>query len=260
MAGTLQRRMMNAIETPKQKPSSNVERIGDLHEIMQNYVLALTKNEKTYYDRAKVLTPRFLAPEQLKRQSFVPNVYYIEPFALDDLDRAKEQEDETEIERIRTVIHAYSWASHGPVNPSKAAELAHAFQKESEKPGENLTFNPFEEREGPSLPESKQWETVAQVTGRMEYVKDKVEVPIRFIEKKIEEAWSKFLEPYSEEDKDNKELPWPESRPHMDKQKLPKELDMLEKRLTALRMIRDQLYFQLLYPKLAAFGHSGIKK
>ncbi len=251
--------MMNAFEGPKTKPSEAVETIRDLHKEMREYVTSLEHDRK----RLKRLTPRSFGPEEFEQMAFYPNIYDIEPVAIDDLRLAKEQNDEAGVERMRTIIRTFSWPSHGRTDAQKAAQLARDFIAEAARQAMTPAANPFAEQGAFSYADqpddTKKWEEVAAVTGEMECRGDKVEAATRFVEKKIAATWKDFLHPYWS--KNPHERPaWPDSRPHTDKKELPPELEGLEKKLTSLRMIRDQLYYQRLYPKLCAFGHAGIKK
>lgn len=238
--------MMNAVAGSKpKKPSADVEVIRDMHAEMREYVESLTNTWD--WKRAQRLIPHAVRPKDFADEAFYPNSYNIEPFAMEDLRLAKERNDEAEIARIRTIIRTFSWPSHGRTDAQIASELARAFLLDP--------LNPFEEAQGelPQL-ETDQWENVAQITGNMECRGDKVESATRFVENKIAETWKEFLLPYWSVDPGDRPA-WPDSRLRTDKDQLP-----IKKKLTSLRMIRDQLYYQRLYPKLCAFGHAGIKK
>lgn len=202
------------------------------------------------------------------------NVFSWEPKLLDDLKRAEAKNDPEAIQDLRSLIRAGSWNSHRPINANQAKNLAEEWRQKLLK-----------------QPTDAQLELTAVMNPDLSQVEDmlslfslknakcgpEAEKTAQFIEDKLREAWLAFNACYRETTKqfkkecheygdrfDSYPLAWPFSRNinSIEKSTIGRvsghtydfaELHDAYHRIIELRQLRDQVYYQLLYPKLCSF-------
>ncbi len=240
----------------EQPPKTDVERIGDQHALMMRYVRSLAKPGRKPGTLER-LDPRTFDPEDYEAMAFRPDLYVIEPAAIDDLERAKAEGKERHVEIMRSVIRAMSWPSHGRTDDEVASALAAGFLKHAQersmghaKPQTGFEF---------ADPDLAEWTRVLNALGRDGSCKgEAIEKPTRFVEVQIVGAWKELLGQFQK--KQRRDSEWPTSYPvAVDPPKLSPAVAAVADRLVKLRHIRDQLYFWRLYPKHCMYAKSNIK-
>lgn len=236
-------------------PKTEFERIGDQHDLMMRYVRSLGRPGRKPGELER-LDPRKWYPEDYDGMAFKPDLYVVEPAAIDDLEEAKKKRDEARVEQLRSAIRAMSWASHGRTDDEVAAKLAGEFlrQSQTENAGDTASQQGFDFAHA----DPAEWTRVLNVLGATGTCKgDLVEKPTRFVEKKIIEAWKDLLVEFKTK---KRESDWPTSYPvAVDPPKLSEPVRRANDRLINLRHIRDQLYFWRLYPQHCMYARSSSK-
>jgi hypothetical protein len=209
-------------------------------------------------DELRLLVPKNkqVTLEDLRHHGYFMNIWDMEPLLLDGLSYAKEQKREARTLLMRGYLRAASWATHRPVNPEVAKADAETFLAEArEQKGQGR--NPFEGQSGFGFDEDsavQNWERVTEEVGTMDCKGDRVEAATDFVEKQFVKEWKSFLSLYHEK---GKKRTWPDRGVDV---KLEPEVVEATERIIRMREIRDQLYYQRLFPKLCDFGRQGIKK
>jgi hypothetical protein len=234
------------------KTLDKVERIGDWKDLLRDF---LKQTPIEIQPTVSPLMPKRITWDDVRKQGYFMNIWDLEPLLLDALELAKEKKDENRVQLLRGLVRSASWTTHGRVNPNIAKKDAEAFLTEVQEHESATKSNPFEKQTGFGFEEEAEadaWKKVMQVVGVMEYKGDRVEVPTNFVERVFVKEWKAFLALY----KKDKKRTWPDRGTNV---KLEPEVETAMQRIVKLREIRDQLYFQRLFPKLSEIGHSGMK-
>lgn len=243
MKASYEARMPAPKPEQRRPPKTEFERIGDQHDLMMRYVRSLARGGRKLGELER-LDPRIFYPEDYEGMAFKPDLYVVEPAAIDDLELAKKKRDEARVEALRSAIRAMSWASHGRTDDEVASKLASEFlrQSQTELSGDVGPQKGFDFAHA----DPAEWTRVLNALAKDGTCKgDLVEKPTRFVETKIIEAWKELIT-----SKKKGEGDWPTSYPvAVDPPKLSEPVRRANDRLVNLRHIRDQLYFWRLYPK-----------
>ncbi len=239
--------MMKAESLPK-APMSAVERIGNEHARMTEYVRHELGNEKHERGPLEKLSPRRFQPREYADTAYKPDMYVIEPAVLDDLEDAKTKNDADRIEKIRHHWRAMSWWSHGPTNPEVAGKLAGAFLREAQKEAAGEGTRGKRPQTGFEFAEQDvaEWTRVANTLNEINCKGSMIAKPTDFVEKKISETWKDLIAEFKENRKGSE---WPTTHDVTDPPKLSEKVKRLSGKLMNLRNIHDMLLYQLLYPK-----------
>lgn len=251
--------MMKFEPMPKpaeREPRNDVERIGREHARMMDYVreeLGDEEHERGPLERA---CPRKFDPQEYADMAFLPDLYAIEPAVLDDLDEAKAGGDEVRIEQLRHYIRAMSWATHGRTDDKVAAELAQQFLRETQ--GETASGG-RESRAQTGFdyanPDIAEWTRVLNTVNEIQCRGSMVAKPTNFVEKKIVEGWKELIGHMKQK---QRKSDWPTTYPvKQDPPVLSDDVRRVSDRLAKLRQMRDQLYYQLLYPKHCMYAQQS---
>ncbi|MEK7473839.1 MAG: hypothetical protein AAB668_03915 [Patescibacteria group bacterium] len=236
-----------------ERPRSEFERIGDQHDLMMRFVRSLARPGRKSGELER-LDPRIFYPEDYEGMAFKPDLYIVEPAAIDELEDVKKKRDEARVEQLRSAIRAMSWASHGRTDDDVAATLASDFLRKAQSEAER----DIDSQKGFDFAHADpaEWTRVLNTLGKNGACKgDLVEKPTRFVEKKIVEAWKDLIGEFK--DKKKRESDWPTSYPvAVDPPKLSEPVRRADDRLVNLRHIRDQLYFWRLYPQHCMYAKS----
>jgi hypothetical protein len=201
--------------------------------------------------------PKKITWDDIRKHGYFMNIWDVEPMLLDALALAKEENMQNKKLLYRSFIRAASWTTHKPVNPEVAERDAQDFLSEARERERQTKQNPFSKQTGFGFDEetdAKKWQQVIEEVGTMDCKGDRVEAATEFVEKIFVKEWKEFLSLYHEK---GKKRTWPDRGIDV---KLEPEVKAATERIIKLRGIRDQLYFQRLFPKLCEFGHEGIKK
>jgi len=236
-----------------------VERIGDWHELLRDFL------KQTPIEIKPTVTPdmpKRISWDDVRHHGYFMNIWDLEPLLLDTLELAKEQKKENSTLMLRGLIRSASWSTHRPVNPEVAKADAETFLSEAQERESGVKTNPFSKQTGFGFEEeaaSQGWEKVLEEVGSMDCKGENVEAATDFVEKTFVKEWKNFLAIYKEKGPDGKKIKrtWPDRGIDI---KLEPEVVAATERITKLREIRDQLYYQRLFPKLCEFGHQGVKK
>lgn len=230
-----------------------IEHFNDLRDLLARFL------KQTPIRIKPTLTPdmpKRITWEQVKKEGYFMNLWDLEPLLVDALQLAKEEKRENKKNMLRGLIRSASWMTHKPFNPEMAREESERFLEEAEK-RESEAPNPFESQVGLKLDEHADiegWERVVEEVGTMDCKKEQVEASTDFVEKVFVREWKDFLQLYK--DKKNKRT-WPQRGIDVE---LEPDVQAAMDRIERLRGIRDQLYYQRLYPVLCSFGHEALKK
>jgi hypothetical protein len=253
MKASYEARMPASNTERHQPPKSEFERIGDQHDLMMRFVRSLARPGRRSGELER-LDPRKFYPEDYEGMAFKPDLYVVEPAALDALEDAKKKRDEARVEQLRLAIRAMSWASHGRTDDDVAAKLAGEFlrQSQTETAGDTGAQKGFDFAHA----DPAEWTRVLNALAQDGTCKgDLVEKPTRFVEKKIVEAWKDLIGEFKTK---KRESDWPTSYPvAVDPPKLSEPVRRANGRLVNLRHIRDQLYFWRLYPQHCMYAKQG---
>ncbi len=245
MKASYEARMPASSTERHQPPKSDFERIGDQHDLMMRFVRSLARPGRKSGELER-LDPRKIYPEEYEGMAFKPDLYVVEPAALDALEDAKKKRDEARVEQLRSAIRAMSWASHGRTDDEVAATLASDFLRKAQSEAEHAT----DSQKGFDFAHADpaEWTRVLNALAKDGTCKgDLVEKPTRFVEKKIVETWKDLIGEFKTK---KRESDWPTSYPvAVDPPKLSESVRRVNDRLVDLRHVRDQLYFWRLYPK-----------
>lgn len=200
--------------------NTDIERIGDQHALMMQYVESLARPERTLGELERLDPRKTSLRKEYAKSAFRPDLYVVEPAALDDLELAKARRDEVSVEKMRSIIRAMSWASHGRTDGNIAANHVETFLKEASAAEHRASQTGFEF----AHPDVAEWSRVLNALKKIECRGDVMEKPTLFIEKQIMKTWKELLG-------------------HN------KDVAKINERIIGLRYVRDQLYYQLLYPK-----------
>jgi len=96
------------------------ERIPNV-EVLHDYLL---KTADTSHGTLVSHLPNLPTRVAVCKDFFHCNIWEVEPYLLDDLHKAKETHNEAEIQHIREMIRAASWASHGRTDAQTCLKLA----------------------------------------------------------------------------------------------------------------------------------------
>lgn len=239
-------------ETPK-RPVAEFERLGDQHALMMRYVRSLAKPGRKPGPLEKT-DPRRFYPEEYEAMAFRPDLYVVEPAAIDDLERAKAEGKAKLVTALRAVIRAMSWPSHGRTDDTVASNLAAEFLKRAQESstGHAKPQTGFEFAD----PDLAEWTRVLNALGQIECKGDAVEKPTDFVERQIFETWKELLGEFR--NKKSATSDWPTSWPvAVNPPRLSQKIARVNERLVKLRHIRDQLYFQRLFPNLCMYANRG---
>ena len=241
------------------KRLEKVERIGDWHDLLRDFL------KQTPIEMKPTVTPdmpKRITWEDVKNHGYFMNIWDLEPLLLDTLELAKDKKKENSMLMLRGLIRAASWSTHRPVNPEVAKADAELFLAEAQERESGVKTNPFAKQTGFGFEEeaaSQGWEKVLEEVGSMDCKGDQVEQATSFVEKMFVKEWKQFLALYKEKGADGKKIKrtWPDRGIDV---KLEPEVKAATERIIKLREIRDQLYYQRLFPKLCEFGNQGMKK
>jgi hypothetical protein len=241
--------------SPEHQPQNDFERIGDQHGIMVRYIQSLARRGRKQGELER-LDPRKFFPKDYTDVRFCPDLYVVEPAVLDDLEAAKKRHDAERVEALRSVIRAMSWTSHGRTDKEVASKKAEDFLRETQAEATNETSGRGKPQTGFEFahPDLAQWSRVLNVLKGIEC--NHLEAPTAFVEKKIVQTWKDLIAQFPR--KTSKRKDWPSSWPvAVDPPKLSEETAHINERLIALRHVRDQLYYQLLYPKFCMYAQKS---
>jgi hypothetical protein len=246
----------------EQKETKELERKYDNIENVAGWIESYRDKLKKGFDTKPTLMPEVpkskrVTLEDLRHHGFFINIWDMEPLLVDALEHAKDTKNETQKLLMRGYLRAASWSTHRPVNPEVARADAEYFLTESQERESGERLNPFAKQKGFGFDEeaaTRGWEQVAVEVGTMDCKGDRVETATEFVEKQFVKEWKSFLRLYKEK---GVKRTWPDRGVDV---KLEPEVAEAVERITKMREIRDQLYYQRLYPKLCEFGHQGIKK
>jgi len=231
-----------------------VERVGDWQELLRDL---LKQSPIEFKPTVTPDMPKKISWEDVKKTGYFMNIWDLEPLLLDTLELKKDQKAENGTLILRGLIRSASWATHKPVNPEIAKQDAQIFLEEAQERESGVRHNPFVKQTGFGFEEeaeAKGWQQVLEEVGTMDCKGDRVEQATDFVEKVFVKEWKNFLSLYHEK---GKKRTWPDRGVDV---KLEPEVKEATERIIKLREIRDQLYYQRLFPKLCEFGHEGIKK
>ncbi len=234
------------------KTLDKVERIGDWKDLLRDF---LKQTPIEIQPTVSPLMPKRITWDDVRKQGYFMNIWDLEPLLLDALELAKEKKDENRVQLLRGLVRSASWPTHGPVNPDIAKKDAEVFLAEAQEHESATKNNPFEKQTGFGFEEEAKadaWQKVMKAVGAMDCKGDRVEAATDFVERVFVKEWKAFLALYKKE----KKRTWPDRGTNV---KLEPEVEMATERIVKLREIRDQLYYQRLFPKLCEFGQRGTK-
>ncbi|MEI7512230.1 MAG: hypothetical protein WCK01_02100 [Candidatus Uhrbacteria bacterium] len=243
-----------SLEAIKIQKFEKVERIADWHELLRDF---LKRTPIEIKPTVTPLMPKRISWDDVRRHGPFMNIWDLEPLFLDTLELVKEQQKATDILITRGLIRSTSWSSHKPIYPEVAKADAGNFLSEAQENEQQIKLNPFTKQTGFGFEEeaeSASWQHVMDEVGTMDCKGDQIESATNFVEKVFVKEWKAFLALYHEK---GIKRTWPDRGIEV---KLEPEITKATERIVKLRGIRDQLYYQRLYPKLCEFGHQGIVK
>lgn len=229
-----------------------VERLGDWKDLLRDF---LKRTPIEVKPTVSPLMPKRITWDDVRKQGYFMNIWDLEPLLLDALELAKAKKDENETFLVRGLIRSASWPTHGPVNLDGAKADAEYFLSETREREQINAHNPYEKQTGFGFEEqadAEAWQQVVDEVGPMDCHGERVEDATDFIERAFVKEWKGFLALY----KKNKKLTWPDRGINV---QLDPEVARATERIVKLRGIRDQLYYQRLFPKLCEIGHRGAK-
>ena len=247
---SVEQRMLVKKELPRKKLVP--ERIGDWEDKLRDF---LKQTPIEFKPTVTPLMPKRVSWDDVRKFGLFMNVWDLEPLLLDTLEYEKENGDEERITLLRGLIRTASWATHRPVNPEVAKKDAEAFFAEAQEREQRTKKNPFSKQTGFGFDEeaeTQDWQHVIAEVGSMDCKGERVETATQFVERVFVKEWQTFLSLYQEK---GKKRTWPDRGIDV---KLEPEVKAATERITKMRNVRDQLYYQRLYPNLCEFGHEGM--
>lgn len=203
---------------------------------------AIAEKVKRYFDRKFIARPD---REKLCDALFGCKVWPTEEILLEDLVHAKYDGDANKVALLRDLVHANSWSSHKPPPPHdelirRALKLRDHL---SAMQGSLARANP---EDGRQMDEQIHEGEVVLDALRNHIDDERAEAATRAIERWMDEAWrglaiTRKSMPFSWEGEKALRRTRPQLRAAMEK-------------IEAIREIRDQLYYQRLYPNLFREG------
>ena len=172
-------------------------------------------------------------------------VWPTEELLLEDLIRAKHEGDTHQIDHLRDLVHANSWSSHtAPL--SHDVLIGRAYRMKDAIATQQRSVERIDPEEGHNFDEQLHECEVILDALQTHIDGERAEAATRAIERWMDQAWHdltiiKRTMPFSWET----EKVLRRTRPH---------LRAILKRIEALREIRDQVYYQRLYPHLFREG------
>lgn len=181
---------------------------------------------------------------------FLCNTWDAEPLLMDDLDAAKENGRLEDADRVREMIRAASWMRNPRTDQGIALEVAK----------EILTLDEQRHKEHAKLLEKGSQAELAiidpDIEGMEQVVRTiqnvdcetKTDRAVTYIEERLSQEWKTFLDAYEQtpaKEWEGGKKQWPDLGVQ-----LPKKLEVQSQRISKIRQIRDQLYYQRLYPQL----------
>ncbi len=201
--------------------------------------------------------PSLKTREQLCENIFNCSPWDAEPMLLEDLNEAKKGGSSEDVNHVREIIRAVSWGSpHQPrTDRPAAAKLALELEHEAEqahlahrKVGNKQTELAMIDPDILGMAD-----VVAALSDKQEQAR--LDKSMSYIEDRLEDEWQTFVEEFKSSDAKT----WPEKKkywPNIGVQ-LPEPLKSTADRIVKLRRVRNQLYFQKLYPVLAEHAWEG---
>lgn len=203
---------------------------------------AVAEKVATYFQQKYHHDPH---KEQLCDALFGCKVWPTEELLLEDLVRAKHAGNAKEVSQLRDLIHANSWSSH-KATPSHDALIKKASQLCEALEAERSSLARANPDDATNFDERIHEGTVILDALRTHIDSERAEAAALAIEHWMDDAWRHFQAI-------RKSVPfdWKEEKKLRGTRP---QLRAIMERIEALRVIRDQLYFQRLYPVLFREG------
>ncbi len=194
--------------------------------------------------------PTMKSREELCQNIFACNVWDAEPLLRDDVSHAKAEESEDDVNRIREMVRAASWMHHPRTDQNIAQSVTEELldAAEAEQKRRQIKTPKGKQTELAIVdPDIAAFEQAHQALKSLA-CEDDAEAATVAMEDAVERGWEAFLRSYEA----TKSSDWPEGKKVWPDRgvRLPKSLEPLVARMTKLRQVRDQLYYQRLYPRL----------
>lgn len=188
--------------------------------------------------------PELMRREEICRNFFQCNVWDAEPHLLDDLSAAELSGDKDQVNHVREMIRAASWASHGRTNGQVATAIVETYLERLKREADAFHKQGMELWTNRSKKQIESAETMLEAL-RKTTCDEQAEAAVLAAEELIAQTWDEFIEAWKTERARNPKLPWPDRGVE-----LPAKAGELMKELSRYRQIRDQLYYQRLYSHL----------
>ena len=194
--------------------------------------------------------PKPKTRREICKNIFLCNTWDAEPLLLDDLQTAKSEGNSEDADRVREMIRAASWMRNPRTDQTIALDVAQEILKQDEeRHKEHARF--LEKGKQTELaivdPDIEGMEAVIKTVKNVE-CENQTDRAVTYIEERLEREWEKFLSAYeqsSPKEWEGGNKRWPDLGVQ-----LPKKLEEQSRQISKIRQIRDQIYYQRLYPQL----------
>ncbi|MCC7522797.1 hypothetical protein IT407_03295 [Candidatus Uhrbacteria bacterium] len=187
---------------------------------------------------------------EICKNIFLCNTWDAEPLLLDDLELAKADGSAEDADRVREMIRAASWMRNPRTDQTIALTVAQEILKQDEaQHKEHARF--LEKGKQTELaivdPDIEGMEHVVKTIEQVD-CESQTDKAVTYIEERLAREWDKFLNAFeqsSETEWEGGKKTWPDLGVQ-----LPQKLEAQSRQISKIRQIRDQIYYQRLYPQL----------